>query len=454
MRSSTILLFLLFLTINLSAQDESLPYLRYPALSPDGQTICFSCKGDLWLVPVEGGEAKRLTVHPSDDILPQFSPDGKQILFSSRRHSNYDLYTIPVTGGEPEKLTHYTGSDYATGWTPDGDTVIFYSFRDMGYDVYKMSLNGETPVSLTGGYYDYEYNGKITPDGKKLVFNNGSGYRRWWKKNLAGNRNSDIFIRDLSASGIAVERITTKDKHDIWPVYSQEKNVIYFVANRDSISNIWKHNLSTGQQSQITYFVDDGVQWLNSDPQMEKLVFEQGFKIWYFDPIHAAPQKVNITIKSDFKENPSHHHTYKGNIGEYNISPDGKLAAMIIRGEVFVIPTDEPEIARSLTNTPQREKHPVFGSDSRTVYYSSDRNGNYDIYAYDLKNKIEKQITAASDNETKPICSPDGKKLAYYRSIGKIILYDLEEEKEVDSVEGMFIDLAVEPTIEHIRNGF
>lgn len=450
MKKAVLVIILLLIASTCPAQEDSRPYLRHPALSPDGSTICFSCKGDLWMVSVNGGEAERLTVHSADDFHPQFSPDGSMIVFASDRYKNPDLYVIPITGGEPRRLTHYTGTDIPTGWTPDGDTVIFYSYRDFYYDVYKVPLAGGTPVSITGGFWEAEYNGKITPDGSKLVFNNGAGRSRWWRTHLAGDENTDIWMIDRSADQMDIQRLTSRDGHELWPIYDTDNEIIYFVANRDSLPNIWKLDVQNGTESRVTSFTYDGVQWLNSDPQMKKMVFEQNFYIWYFDPAQGDPRKVNITLASDTKENPVKHLVYRGDeIQEYDISPDNKLAALIIRGEVFLIPTEEPELARKITNTPQREKHICFGADSRTLYYSSDRNGNYDIYKYDLTKRQESRITNDTANESKPLCSPDTSKLVFYRGLDQLVLYDLQQNAETDTVKGMFIDLAIEPHIEY-----
>ena len=442
------LIIIILLTATL-LNAQSLPYLRYPALSPDGQTVCFSCKGDLWLVPVIGGEARRLTVHPAEDVQPQFSPDGKYIAFSSDRYDNYDVYIIPVEGGEPQRITYYSGRDMVTGWTPEGDSIIFHSLREFRYDIFKVSIQGETPLDLTGGDFSDEYYGKISTDASKLIFNDGSGRYRWWKAGFKGNTNSDIWIIDRTQDTLALTQIVSEDGHDLWPIYSARDNAVYFVRNRDNEENIWKVELSTGVQSQVTNFSGDGVQWLNSDPQMEKLVFEQGLALWYLDPAQGEPRKIEVVLKSDDKTNFVKPFTYSSNISEYTLSPDGKLAVLDIRGELFLIPSDDPELARRLTFTSAREKHPIFGSDSRTVYYISDRSGNYDVYSYNLTTNTETQITDTPENETKPLTSPDGKKLVFYRGLNKIILYDLENNKESSMVEGMFTDLAVEPYLEY-----
>lgn len=82
----------------LSAQENPL-WMRYPAISPDGKTIAFCYKGDIFLVSSEGGRATQLTTHPAYDSRPVWSPDGKTIAFTSARDEGLNLYTVPVSGG-------------------------------------------------------------------------------------------------------------------------------------------------------------------------------------------------------------------------------------------------------------------------------------------------------------------------------------------------------------------
>src|SRR5688572_29646994 len=74
-------------------------WMRYPVISPDGQTIVFSYKGDLYKVDAKGGVAIPITLSEGYDFMPVFSPDGKTLVFASDRHGNYDLFSVPLAGG-------------------------------------------------------------------------------------------------------------------------------------------------------------------------------------------------------------------------------------------------------------------------------------------------------------------------------------------------------------------
>ena len=95
----------LFLSAAAQADDSPL-WMRYCAISPDGQTIAFSYQGDIYTVPSSGGKARQLTTHPAHDTRPVWSPDGQRIAFASNRSGNFDVFLMNKEGGEPTPQTN------------------------------------------------------------------------------------------------------------------------------------------------------------------------------------------------------------------------------------------------------------------------------------------------------------------------------------------------------------
>ena len=89
-------------------ESEPIRLAADPALSPDGKTLAFAWRGDVWLVPTAGGPARQLTQHPADDRQPAFSPDGARIAFVSNRQAGNQVYVVDLAGGAPKQLTFHT----------------------------------------------------------------------------------------------------------------------------------------------------------------------------------------------------------------------------------------------------------------------------------------------------------------------------------------------------------
>src|SRR5579862_262268 len=107
------------------AQSNNRGWYRAPAIY--GNTIAFTAEGDLWLVGVEGGLARRLTTNPGNEISAVFSPDGSSIAFSADYEGSTEIYTMPASGGLPVRRTYEGGAGrqgaLPVGWTPDGKII-------------------------------------------------------------------------------------------------------------------------------------------------------------------------------------------------------------------------------------------------------------------------------------------------------------------------------------------
>src|SRR5262245_5012684 len=123
-----LLVIVLFSLHNLSAAQSLLP-LQMPALSQKQIAFCYA--NDLWVVERTGGEARLLVnTQAAEKVAPVFSPDGSQIAFSMNVGGNLDVYVVAAEGGEPRRMTYHPKEDVAVDWTPDGKNILIRSRRN------------------------------------------------------------------------------------------------------------------------------------------------------------------------------------------------------------------------------------------------------------------------------------------------------------------------------------
>src|SRR5262249_9183407 len=156
--------------------------------------IVFRYADDLWVADLDGKNVRRLTSDEGIEANPVFSPDGKTLAFSGQYEGNLDIYTIPVTGGSPTRLTWHPSPDLALGFTPDGKEVLFSSPRHVSNNRYSQLFT----VPLTGGMptqlpIPHGFEASFSPDGEYIAYTPLSDRTLQWK-NYRGGTHSRIWI--------------------------------------------------------------------------------------------------------------------------------------------------------------------------------------------------------------------------------------------------------------------
>ena len=151
-----ILTSLLMTAMTLSAQDSPL-WLRRNDISPDGTKVAFTYKGNIYIVPVAGGKAFQLTTNPEYDSDPMWTPDGKNIVFSSYREKSKDIYMVSAEGGTPKRLTSHTQNETPLEVMKDGSVLytaniqqdVLYGDFPGTVQLYMVGPDGGKPVQVT-----------------------------------------------------------------------------------------------------------------------------------------------------------------------------------------------------------------------------------------------------------------------------------------------------------------
>ncbi|MEP6846059.1 MAG: peptidase S41, partial [Panacibacter sp.] len=445
MRNKTILAALFFaVTTSFTFAQTNVPsWLRYPSISPDGKTIAFAYKGDLYKVPSTGGAALPLTLHEAHDFMPVWSHDGKWIAFASDRYGNFDIFIMPSVGGEAKRLTFHSAGEVPYDFSPDDKSVIFGAARmdaadnrefPAGYmqELYKVSVNGGRVQQILTTPAE---NVKLSRDGKTMIYEDRKGQESPWRKHHVSSVARDIWMYDASTGKHT--KITTFAGEDRNPVFTDNEKSMYYLSETSGSFNIYRMQLNDAASAkQITSFKTYPVRFL-SIANDGTLCFSYNGDLYTKDSGEA--QKLNITLAVDSKYNNEKILQVSGNVNELAVSPNGKEVAFIFRGEVFTSAVAGSTTKR-ITNTPGQETNVSFSPDGKKLLYASERNESWKIYETEMLRKDELYFYASTvlketpiivnDHENyEPEYSPDGKEIAFIENRTALKVYNIASKE-------------------------
>ena len=429
------------------AQQNPL-WMRYPAISPDGSTIVFAYKGDIYSVPSQGGEARQLTTNAAFDSYPIWSPDGKKIAFASNREGSMDVYVINANGGAPTRLTTNSGSELPVAFK-DNDHVLFsanvmptaqsnlFASREFS-QVYEVSTQGGRPK-----LYSVLPMENISINAKgQVLYHDCKGYEDKWRKHHTSPITRDIWMLD----GGKYQKLTSFKGEDRNPVWAQDGQSFYYLSEQNGSFNVYHRNVGSGKDTQVTHNQKNPIRFLTSS-QSGLLCYGYDGEI-YTVKEGAEPQKVNISITTDNAEPSLVRQIRSNGATEIALSPSGKEVAFVMHGDVYVTSVDYKTTKR-ITDTPQQERNVSFSPDGRALVYASERNGVWQIYQAKIKNASDKNFTYCTYIEEEalthsnltsqyPAYSPDGKEVAFYEDRATLRILNLKSKDVRTVLDGKY----------------
>ena len=433
---------------SVSAQETPL-WLRKSCISPDGTTIAFSYKGDIWTVPATGGNASQITSNAAYDSDPIWTPDSRQLVFTSYREGSKDIFVTRAEGGVPKRLTNLPGNETPYAVRKDG-TVLFgwyeqnlLSDRFNGFpgtsQLYETDLEGKTPRLVTSLPVMAL---SVAADGT-LLYEDYKGYEDPLRKHHTSSVTRDIWLfkgdKPFSPSG-QFTKLTSYAGEDRNPVFAADGKTFYYLSEEGGRTiNVRRGSItSPGVSVQLTFESRNPVRFLSVSDN-GTLAFSLNGELYTLRD-GGTPKKVEISIFRDEAEPDMVRRNVASGVSSMAVSPNGKEIAIVVRGDVFVTSVDY-KTTRRITNTPEQERDVDFSKDGRELYYSAERNGNWGVWRTVLTEKEDKLFTYAvkmkeelvsAPGETcfQPDVAPDGKSVAYYRDRTELVVKDLKSGKE------------------------
>lgn len=434
------------------ASENDPLWMRYGAISPDGSTIAFCYKGDIFTVPAQGGTATQITSHPAYDTRPVWSPDGNRIAFASNREKSFDIYIVDKQGGMPRKLTSHSGAEYPLTFR-DQNTLLFkaaiqpageYAQFPSGQfsQIYSVNTDGGRPQRISSHPME---DLKVSNNGELFLYHDKKGYEDEWRKHHVSSITRDIWLHKPATGEFS--KLTSFRGEDRNPVFAPDGRTFYYLSEQDGTFNVYKSSVDQPDKTtQITNFKQNPVRFL-SLASNGTLSFSQNGELYTMRE-GETPHKVSVSIFKDKIERDKEFQRHASGARDIALSPNGKEVAFILRGDVYVT-SIEYASTKQITNTAEQERNLTFSPDGRSLIYSSERNGIWNIYQTELPRKQDKYFTYASELKETPLTtntiasfqpeiSPDGKTIAYLENRTTIKLLDIKSGKSRTLLDGQF----------------
>ena len=311
-------------------------YLQQPNLHH--QSLVFTTDDDLWMVPLQGGQARRLTTSKGLSHSPFFSPDGRQIAYLSNDHGQSDLYLIPAAGGPPQRLT-YCGVGHLSGWK-DSRTLIYSSnrntFHPRATEIYEINLKTLESKLLPCGHANYLRYGEEnhatplkTKKKRKSVLGRNIGDPARWKHYRGGTAGTLWVDREGKAQFKPIlKKLNSNLSNPLWI-----KGRIYFISDHQGVGNIYSCDGRGAHLRQHSFCREYYVRSFSHHQNL--IVYQSGARIFQLDLSSGSEKKIPIQVDGSFNQALPRYESSLEYLQNFSLTPDGHQLALISRGQLF-----------------------------------------------------------------------------------------------------------------------
>ena len=399
-------------------------------VSPDGKTIAFDMLGDIYLLPLQGGKAERLTKGMAFDSHPKFSPDGKTILFVSDRSGGDNLWTIDLESKETKLITKGNTTIFQSGdWAPDGKYIVAaQGTRNLKLHIYHVDGgSGAKIIDKPDNLKCIEPT--FSPDGRYIWYSKRDGA---WSYNASlPQYQLAIYDRETGES----ETVTSRYGSAFAPTLSPDGNWLVYGSRYNTETGLVVRNIKTGDEKWLAYPVQRDEQEsiaplgvlpaMSFTPDSKNLIASYGGKIYSLPIAGGAAVNIPFEVDIELEVGPELKFNYPisddkmmtvTQIRDVKPSPDGSKIAFTALNKLYVmdLPNGEP---RRLTTSQDTEAMPTWSPEGNYLAYVTwnDREGGH-LYKVNTKGKAKPiQLTHAPAVYTEPAWSLTGDRIVFLR---------------------------------------
>lgn len=433
MKKRTLLALTILFSLNVVIAQKTL--IRTPTISPDASKMAFAFDGDIWVLDLALNQYRRLTIHQAYESNPIWNSQSTELVFNSNRKGYTNMFKTNLNGGIPTQLTYYPTTDIPSYWNSKGEIIFssnrIYKGTERESSIYKINEKGETPNRFMTALGSQA---TISPNGNFVAFVKGTC--RISREDYNGPAQRDIWIYNLKSK--EYYQITTSKKNDHTPLWDANNN-LYYIGAETGRYNIYKTSLNLNgskktSDKQLTNLKINGVLSF-SVSNNGTIVYNSGIEVFKLE--NGQSTKIDINLATDNRFELEETKTTSGDIGSIDVSPNGKLIALSINGEIFVKENNKDQTkTNNVSNHPFKDDLP-FWIDDNTLVFLSDRNGHNELFKVvsvdekvNLSRSLKTKVTQLTNSETdvfEPLLSPNREKISYRIGRGKLIVGDVKD---------------------------